>query len=62
LHGPAAAIEDFAVQESSRGRYENVSGVQGIGVGRGIEIAAIGRQADGEIAVIERVVGLRAEL
>jgi len=62
LHVPAAAIEQLVVQERARSRNENVAGIQRIGVGVLIERAVVRWQADAEIAVVKRVVGLQAEL
>ena len=62
LHGSAAAIELVVVQEQAAGGHENVSGAEWICVCRLVNGAIVCWQADAEIAVVERVVGLCAEL
>src|SRR5262249_45651030 len=62
LHVPATAVEQLVVQEGARRRNENVAGIERVGVRILIESAVVRRQADAEVAVVERVISLSAEL
>lgn len=62
LHVAAAAVELLIVEERWAGSDEDVARVQWVGVGRRIERAVVGRQADAEVAMVEGVVGGSAEL
>ena len=62
LHRPASAVELMVVQEQVAGRHENISGAERIRVRVLVDRAIVCRQTYAEIAVIERVVSLGAEL
>src|SRR6267142_3488355 len=62
LHRAAAAVEGVVVEERRARRDEDVARVQGIGIGRTIESAVVGRQSDAEVSMVKCVKCFRPEL
>lgn len=61
LQRATAAIEKEFIQKLGRG-YENVAGVQGVGVRVLIERPIVARKADAVVLMVKRIVSLETEL
>src|SRR5437868_7489058 len=62
FHGPAAAIENVRIQESSCGSNGHIACLKRIGVGVAVQRAVVAGKSDAEVSVIEHIVRRSAEL